>query len=214
MDVYIISYKKNGKWNEMLKNSKKRFKELGYKVFLVEGYNLKENPEIKPTHVVYLNLRDKVLPLVKNKYNDGFLVAEDDAYPQDILTPQYLLERLKTHNYLNNIIRVGYQKKLKQKGPYYPLGYYLVGTQLLWFPKKQMNKLKAELYKSNPQHLNGYFSKMKNLKVKILDEEIQKKNKYVLELEHVSATTGKTRKGLKINKNNFLKNKVRSKKLK
>ena len=36
MNVYIISYKKNGKWNEMLKHSKKRFKELGYKVFLVE----------------------------------------------------------------------------------------------------------------------------------------------------------------------------------
>ena len=63
MDVYIVSYKK---WKmEFVKHSKKRFAQLGYRVFLVEGYSLKEHPEIKPNQVCYLNIRDKVLPLIK-----------------------------------------------------------------------------------------------------------------------------------------------------
>ena len=216
MDVYIISYKIEGKWNSMLKKSKKRFKELGYNVFLVEGYNLKQNPGIKPNQVCYLNLLDKVIPLIKNKIKKGFLLAEDDAYLQDILTPKYLLYRLKKNNYLNNIIRIGYQKNLKQKPPYYPNGNYLVGTQLLWFPKNQMKKLEFELNKSKAQHLNGFLSKNLNLDIKILDEKKQKKKKYVLELEHISTTTGKTRKGLKLNVKNISKKtkKLNVKKLK
>ena len=198
MDVYIVSYKKNGKWNSMVKHSKKRFTKLGYRVFLVEGYSLKEHPEIKPNQVCYLNIRDKVLPLIKNKNDEGFLVAEDDAYPNDFLTPSYLKRRLKKNNSRSTILRVGYQKKLKQKGEGYPLGYYLVGTQLIWFPKKSLNLLKNDMFKKQPQHLNGYLSKLNGIKIEILDEKIQKKKKYVYELEHTSTTTGKTRKGLRI----------------
>ena len=33
---------------------------MGYKVEPVEGYNLKEHPEIKPNQVVYLNLKKKI----------------------------------------------------------------------------------------------------------------------------------------------------------
>lgn len=198
MDVYIVSYKKNGKWNSMVKHSKKRFTQLGYRVFLVEGYSLKEHPEIKPSHVCYLNIRDKVLPKIKDKKNNGFLVAEDDAYPNKFLTPKYLKKRLKNNNYRDTILRVGYQKKLKQKGEGYPLGYYLVGTQLIWFPRKSLKILEKDMLDKQPQHLNGYLSKLRGLKIAILDEEIQKKEKYVFELEHTSTTTGKTRKGLKI----------------
>ena len=39
-----------------------------------------------------------------------------------------------------------------------------------------------------------------NIDVKLLDQEIQRKKKYVFELEHIPPPTGKTRKGLKINK--------------
>ena len=62
MRVLIMTYKKNGKWNDAFFTSKKRFQEMGYKVTPIEGYNLKQHPEIKPNQVVYLNLRDKVLP--------------------------------------------------------------------------------------------------------------------------------------------------------
>ena len=198
MDVYIVSYKKNGKWNSMVKHSKKRFAQLGYRVFLVEGYSLKEHPEIKPNQVCYLNIRDKVLPLIKNRNDEGFLIAEDDAYPNDFLTSSYLKKRLKNRNSGNTILRVGYQKKLKQKGKGYPLGYYLVGTQLIWFPKKILTLLEKDMEKKKPQHLNGYLSKLRGINIDILDETLQKKKKYVYELEHTSTTTGKTRKGLRI----------------
>jgi hypothetical protein len=215
MKVLIMTYKKNGKWNESFHISKKRFQQLGYTVKPIEGYNLKQHPEIKPSQVVYLNLRDKVIPYLKNKkYGDGILVAEDDSYVADFLTPSFLLKKLKKNNYRESIIKIGYQKVLKHPKSGYPRGYFCVGNQLIWFPKNQMKKLEKELHTSNAQHLNGFLSKNMNLDIKLLDQLEQKKNKYVLELEHVSATTGKTRKGLKINKNNFLKNKVRSKKLK
>jgi hypothetical protein len=175
--------------------SKKRFKDLGYNVIIVEGYNIKDNPEIKPNQICYRNLLDKIFPLVKDT-KIGFLVAEDDAYLQDILTPKYLLSRLKNSKYLTNIIRVGYQKKLTQSGKTYPLGYYLVGTQLLWFPKKLYKTIIEDMMKKRPQHLDGYLSKLKDINVQILDEQIQKKKKYVLELEHISSTTGKKRSGL------------------
>ena len=62
MLVLVMSYKKNGKWNPTYNYSKKRFTQMGYTVKPIEGYNLKENQEIKPNQVVYLNLKDKVLP--------------------------------------------------------------------------------------------------------------------------------------------------------
>ena len=156
---------------------------MGYRVFLVEGYSLKEYPEIKSNQVCYLNIRDKVLPLIKNKKDEGFLVAEDDAYPNKFLTPKYLKKRLKENNYRDTILRVGYQKKLKQKGEGYPLGYYLVGTQLIWFPRKSLNLLKKDMYNKQPQHLNGYLSKLDGIKIKILDEKIQRINRKLKELK-------------------------------
>ena len=190
---------------------------MGYKVIPIEGYNLKKHPEIKPNQVVYLNLRDKVIPyLNKIKYSKGILVAEDDAYVADFLSPNFLLSKLKKNNYLKKIIKIGYQKLLKQSKDKYPRGYFCVGNQLIWFPKNQMKKLEFELNKSKAQHLNGFLSKNLNLDIKILDEKIQKKKKYVLELEHISTTTGKTRKGLKLNVKNISKKtkKLNVKKLK
>lgn len=201
MRVLVMTYKKNGRWNPSFSISKKRFQKLGYKVTPIEGYNLKEHPEIKPNQVVYLNLRDKVIPYLKNKrYGDGILVAEDDAYVAEFLSPEFLLSKLEQNNYKKSIIKVGYQKVLKHPINKYPRGYFCVGNQLIWFPKLQMKLLEKELNKSKAQHLNGFLSKNMNLDIKLLDQEIQKKNKYVFELEHISATTGKTRKGLKISR--------------
>ena len=42
MIVFILSYKKNGKWNETLATSMKRFKDMGYQPVIVEGYSLKK----------------------------------------------------------------------------------------------------------------------------------------------------------------------------
>ena len=210
MLVLVMTYKKNGKWNPTFYDSKKRFEEMGYKVEPVEGYNLKEHPEIKPNQVVYLNLKNKVLPVLQKKKDDdknnepGVLVAEDDAYVSDILTPAFLLKKLKENGYKSKIIRVGYQKVLKHPKEGYPRGYFCVGNQLIWFPNSQLSKLKSELNKQKPQHLNGFLSKNMNIDIKLLDDAIQIKQgqKYVKEIEHMSATTKKIRKGLKLTKKN------------
>lgn len=210
MLVLVMTYKKNGKWNPTFYDSKKRFEEMGYKVEPVEGYNLKEHPEIKPNQVVYLNLKNKVLPVLQKKKDDdknnqpGVLVAEDDAYVSDILTPAFLLKKLKENGYKSKIIRVGYQKVLKHPFKGYPRGYFCVGNQLIWFPNSQLSKLKSELNKQKPQHLNGFLSKNMNIDIKLLDDAIQIKQgqKYVKEIEHMSATTKKIRKGLKLTKKN------------
>lgn len=199
MIVFIVSYKKNGKWNETLATSMKRFKDMGYQPVIVEGYSLKKNPQIKPNEVCFLNTLNKVFSIIdnyKNNLNNGFLVAEDDAYPNDFLTPEFLLKRLSKSNFKESIVRVGYQKKYKQKGKGYPLGYYLVGTQIVWYPFSILEQIKDDMEKKKPQHLDGYLSKLKDISVKILDEKEQKTNKYVFELQHKSATTGKTRLGL------------------
>lgn len=205
MLVLVMSYKKNGKWNPTYNYSKKRFTQMGYTVKPIEGYNLKEHPEIKPNQVVYLNLKDKVLPYLKENLNNehGVLVAEDDAYISDILTPEFLKNKLKKNGYKNKIIRIGYQKVLKQnKKKRYPRGYFCVGNQLIWFPTSQISRLESELNKQRPQHLNGFLSINMKLNIKLLDhaKQIHQGEKYVNEIEHVSATTKKVRKGMKLTK--------------
>ena len=115
-------------------------------------------------------------------------MAEDDAYVADFLSPDFLLSKLEQNNHKKSIIKVGYQKVLKHPTDKYPRGYFCVGNQLIWFPRKQMVLLEKELNKSKAQHLNGFLSKNMNLDVKLLDQEIQRKKKYVFELEHISAT--------------------------
>lgn len=205
MLVLIMSYKKNGQWNPTFNYSKKRFEQMGYTVKPIEGYNLKENSEIKPNQVVYLNLKDKVLPYLKEELGNelGVLVAEDDAYISDILTPEFLENKLKNNGYKNRIIRIGYQKVLKQKKKnIYPRGYFCVGNQLIWFPTSQVSKLESELNRQRPQHLNGFLSKNVKLNIKLLDhaKQIYQGEKYVNEIEHVSATTKQIRKGMKLTK--------------
>ena len=86
---------------------------------------------------------------------------------------------------------------MTQSGPGYPRKYYCVGTQLLWIPKKIISQLDMVMKQSIPQHLNGFFSKNMDIKVELLDKKIQidKKHKYVSEIEHTSLTLDNTRKG-------------------
>ena len=195
--VYLVSYKINGnKWNPLMKESKKRFMEKGFDIKLVEGYNLKENPNMKKNTVVYLNFLDKVIPkAIKTKAAEGFFVAEDDAYLSDKVDYAFIISRLKkVKDYKNTIIRVGYQKRTSNT--------YVVGTQLTWIPMSQLTNLKTIMESRIPQHFDGFLSKLNHptVSVKLLDEEIQlkKKQKYVHEIEHDSLILGGTRKGIKI----------------
>ena len=206
-NVYILSYKKNSKWNPVLELSKKRFKMQGFNPIPVEGYNLNKHPEIKRNEIVYLNFLDKIIPHIKKQnIKDGFLFAEDDAYVSDIITPEFLKKKIKANKGSKNIIRIGYQKVLAHYGPSYPRNYFCVGNQLIWFPKGCIKHLEDIMRMKNPQHLNGFFSKDVELRKRgydiiLLDKEKQsgnKYNKYVREIEHHSITMDKTRLGKRL----------------
>jgi len=207
-NVYILSYKKNGSWNPVLNLSKKRFENQGFTPKAVEGYNLKKNPEIKRNEIVYLNFLDKIIPHIKSKnITDGFLFAEDDAYVSNIVTPEFLKRKIKANNGHKNIIRIGYQKVLAHTPKStYPRGYFCVGNQLIWFPKGCIPHLEKIMKMKAPQHLNGFFSKDIELRKKgydiiLLDQDKQsgnKYNKYVREIEHISTTMERTRKGKRL----------------
>lgn len=205
-NIYLISYKKNGDWNPVKYDSEERFKEKGFNVETFEGFNLKEHQEIKPNQVCYRNIQkffSENQKLLKKNVK-GFLISEDDSYVADFVSPIFLQNRIQqVKDYESKIIRVGYQKILRYKiSKEYPRGYYIVGTQLLWFPKSSIKKILEEFEKSRAQHLNGFLSKNLNLSVELLDseEQIKHKNKYVFEIEHLSTTTGKIRKGKKLDK--------------
>ena len=203
-NIYLISYKKNGGWNPVKHESEKRFKDNGFTVTTFEGYSLKEQPDIKPNQVCYRNIQKFFYenPSLLKKNVSGFFISEDDSYVADFVNPKFLQDRLESVNdYQSKIIRVGYQKILKYKvSKEYPRGYYVVGTQLLWFPKKSIKTIMGEFETKRAQHLNGFLSKNINLDVELLDseEQIRNKNKYVFEIEHLSTTTGKIRRGKKI----------------
>ena len=156
--VYLISYKKEGnKWNPLMTISKKRFESKGFKVKSVKGFSLSEHPQIKKNEVVYLNFLEKALPVLgKNaKDSDGFFVAEDDAYLSDAVDFSYLEKRIKrVKNYTNKIIRIGYQK-ITSTG-------YIVGTQLVWIPRTQINNLTELMKQRRPQHFDGFLSIKRN----------------------------------------------------
>lgn len=203
-NIYLISYKKNGVWNPVKYESEKRFKEKGFTVTTFEGYSLKEHPDIKPNQVCYRNIQKFFYenPSLLKKNVSGFFISEDDSYVADFVNPNFLQKRLENvENYQSKIIRVGYQKILKYKvSKEHPRGYYVVGTQLLWFPKKSIKTIMGEFETKRAQHLNGFLSKNINLDVELLDseEQILNKKKYVFEIEHLSTTTGKIRRGKKI----------------
>ena len=203
-NIYLISYKKNGVWNPVKYESEKRFKEKGFTVTTFEGYSLKEHPDIKPNQVCYRNIQKFFYenPSLLKKNVSGFFISEDDSYVADFVNPNFLQKRLENvDNYQSKIIRVGYQKILKYKvSKEHPRGYYVVGTQLLWFPKKSIKTIMGEFETKRAQHLNGFLSKNINLDVELLDseEQILNKKKYVFEIEHLSTTTGKIRRGKKI----------------
>jgi hypothetical protein len=208
-NVFILSYKKvvNGKkeWNSLLDVSSKRFSSKGFNPIPVEGYNLKQpesnDPAIGKTQLVYLNFLKKVLPSVKKMVNNGtiktgFFFAEDDAYLDERVDFNFLIKRIGSNK--KRIVRIGYQKVLGQNTP----AYFVVGNQLIWFPVSKISKLENLLNISNPQHLNGFFSKRESkLDIMLLDQEVQKREgKYVHEIEHESITEGKVRPGLKLPK--------------
>lgn len=191
--VYIISYKTNGEYNPILKDSKNRFEEQNFKVKVIEGYNLKDYPDMRVSTVVYKNLQ-KALKEISSP--NGIFIAEDDCYLNDGITFEFLRDRIHAiPDFNSKVIRVGYQKILKEK-----TFNYVVGTQLIWIPQTMIEPVAEEMRNNRPQHLDGFLSKQTKLDITLLDrhEQMVNKNKYAVEIEHYSHILGKVRKGKKL----------------
>lgn len=193
--VLMVSYKKNGEWNKVSKYSKQRFKEMGFKVELVEGYNFKElvknNDPVKKNQLVYKNILEIALVkskkfLDQNKKYKGVFIAEDDAWITLSLNQLKKKVSLKKDG---NIKWIGYQKKLKTGNTF-----FYVGAQLIWIPRNKIKKLTDIMIIKTPQHFNGFLSKnINDIGIDIMPPGL------VQEIEHESLTLDKVRSGKKIN---------------
>ena len=191
--VYIMSYKTNGEYNPILKDSKNRFEEQNFKVKVIEGYNLKDYPDMRRSTVVYRNFHN-VLKEISSP--NGIFIAEDDCYLNDGITFEFLRDRIHAiPDFNSKVIRVGYQKILKEK-----TFNYVVGSQLIWIPQTMIESVVEEMRNTTPQHLDGFLSKPRGFNVILLDrhEQMVNKNKYCVEIEHFSHILGKVRKGKKL----------------
>jgi hypothetical protein len=202
--VKLVSYiNKQGKRNPTFDFSVERFKALGFSVGLIEGYRrheiLKVNPNYKSRFLVYENVRDKVLPVLEKTKKDGIIFGEDDAIPRNIFTPDFVDRKIKEYDGENNILWFGFQRILKKnKDSSHPRGFYVVGAQLIWMPKKLYPLIKEVMTKVKPQHYDGFLSKNMDLPIKLVDRDIQMKGRgkallktrYVNELESASLTIG------------------------
>jgi len=172
-------------WN--IKYYKKNFVNNGFNVKMVEGYNIKEYPEIKKNKLVYLNFINKAIikgeKYLKNNNDDGFFIAEDDAWIN--LSFDNLKQTIKLSSN-NPLIRVGYQKILKEN---LPRGYYCVGTQLVWIPRNMIEQIKKVMTINKAQHLDGFLSKNLELDIVLAEKGL------VSECSHVSLTLNNYRNG-------------------
>ena len=196
--IFIVSYKKKGKWNDIMHTCEKRFKEKGFTTKVVEGYNLLNHSDLKRNTVVYRNILDKIIPILEKTNDDGILFSEDDSYLADFCDKKFINKKLKENSF-KKILRIGYQKILK-----YPKAKehqrILLCRSSINLVSSSLVKIKYEMENNRAQHFDGFLSKNMNLDIKLLDREIQKNKKYVYELEHFSTTINKVRKGLKLKK--------------
>ena len=164
----------------------------------IKGYNLKENPEIKPNHVVYKNVLDKALPKLKKMKAKGYLLAEDDALVN--ANAKELSKIINKNGGAKNILWIGYQKILKKKGEID----YIVGGQLIYIPRERIDQMERVMKESRPQHFDRFLlNKRKQIGLTVVPQNLKvtynaetaPDGKLVDELTSESGTTGKIRKG-------------------
>jgi len=170
--IYVLSYKREGKWNEPLEKCIERLNELGFSFEVLEGYNYNNYQNIKKTQVCYKNFVDKFLKsAIDNKKNyDGFIYLEDDTY---IINDIELFPE-------NNIQWLAYWNKKEN---------YTYGASMIYVPKNKLVGLYYNMKADKPIHLDYYLHKKKN-EYNITIHDIPQG----LEISHISMNTLKYRK--------------------
>ena len=194
--VYFITYEKeDGQFNIDNVITKNAI-EKKYTPRLIKGFNLKQQPEIKKTQLVFLNFLKKVIPFLMKRKASGFIYAEDDAI---INVPSDKLNEIIDENGRDNILWLGYQKILRKKGEID----YVVGGQMLYIPMSRLEHLLVVMNNTRPQHFDRFLlNKSKQIGLKLVPQNLKKiysesnpDGKLVSEMTSQSATTGKVRKG-------------------
>lgn len=137
--IDIITYKKNNELPNYLKVTLPRIKEKGFNILELtpDTFN-----DIKPYHAGFKHIKEITMPKFIKLKNDnpnikGFFIAEGDIWIDNNYNFKKFLE--EDHQ---EPIWLGYKKKLCD---------YIVGNFLLYFPRKDIEKL------------NEYFIKQKRL---------------------------------------------------
>ena len=132
----------------------------------IKGYNLKENPDIKAQKVMYLNVRDKVLPKLMKMKARGYLIAEDDAI---INFTSEELDIIIKKNGQDNILWIGYQKILHRPG----IIDFVVGGQMIYIPRTRLRKMKEVMDTVRPQHYDGFLFRYRDeIGLKIVPQKL------------------------------------------
>lgn len=165
----------------------------------IKGYSLKENPDIKPNKVMFLNIRDKVLPKLMNMKAKGYLIAEDDAIIN--ANASELNTIIKKNGGDKNILWIGYQKIYRRKGEID----YVVGAQMIYVPRNRLREMKSVMDSARPQLYDRFLLNFRDkiglklvpqkLKIKFNPDNLYPEpGKLVDEMTGESVTKG-TRKG-------------------
>lgn len=132
----------------------------------IKGYVLKDEPDIKPTRLMFMNIKDKVLPKLMKIGAKDYLIAEDDAI---INFTSEELDIIIKKNGQDNILWIGYQKILHRPG----IIDFVVGGQMIYIPRTRLRKMKEVMDTVRPQHYDGFLFRYRDeIGLKIVPQKL------------------------------------------
>ena len=161
------SYAKNNEIQKYTLQSYRRFVDMGYEPII----KMNKDYDLLPVKKPYMNFLDTL----KKYQGEDLLIAEDDCFID--IRHDELISKLCTKN---AITRVVWLKKGKNKNEY-------VGNILTYIPQEFQKELIALMENNKPTCIDMFLSK------KVPQVVMEKCGR---EIQHLSQTTGKVRKGI------------------
>ena len=172
MDKYFINtFKRNLHQAERLKQNLLEYGIKEENIFIIEGYDLLENPHIKRSKLCFRNFFDFMLPkMIETNSNCYYL--EDHTI---------ICDNPENYEKNNLIVWLGFMKKLKD---------YIVGAHLVFLHKDLIKTLEENKETFNPSHIDSFFMKygLKNNILQIDKSITQIVPHYSLSLSRVKDT--------------------------
>ena len=157
------------------------YKRKGYNVYPFQGV-IRKTDRSK----IVMDGWKKFFGMLKGNLPNGLLISEDDVLWNEPWS------EVKKKVKMDKINWLCYQKFFKEKQKDGSVKEIPVGSQLKYIPPKMINKYKEELLKAKSIHFDRWNSRLKDIYYAYKPHEV------CAEIESVSATTGKIRKGKKI----------------